>query len=49
LGTVVAVVSALGTFIWLPYFPLWGFVILALNVLVIWALTAHGADIVGEA
>ncbi len=48
LGVIIAVVSALATFVWLPQFPLWGFAILAVNLLVIWALTVHGGDLVDE-
>src|SRR3954452_4631875 len=45
-GIVLAAVSALVNFAWLPYYPVWGIVIIALDVFVIWALTAHGRDIV---
>lgn len=44
-GVVVAVASALLNFMWLPYYPLWSMLIIALDVVVIWALTAHGRDI----
>ena len=44
-GVAVAAVSALLNFMWLPYYPVWGMVIIALDVLVIWALIAHGRDI----
>jgi hypothetical protein len=30
---------------WLPYYPIWTAIIIALDVFVIWALTAHGRDI----
>jgi hypothetical protein len=30
---------------WLPYYPVWSILIIAVDVLVIWALTAHGRDI----
>lgn len=43
-GVVMAVVSALVAFAWIPYYPLWGIVIVAIAVSVIWALTAHGRD-----
>jgi hypothetical protein len=32
-------------FLWMPYYPFWSIAIIALNVFVIWALTAHGRDI----
>ena len=41
---IVAGLSAIAAFMWLPYYPLWGIVIIALDVAVIWALTAHGRD-----
>ncbi|WP_454048307.1 DUF7144 family membrane protein [Cellulomonas sp. Marseille-Q8402] len=44
-GVVVAALSAIANFVWLPYYPIWGIVVIALDVFVIWALTAHGRDI----
>jgi hypothetical protein len=44
-GIGVAAVSAVLNFMWLPYYPLWSLLIIALDVFVIWALTAHGRDI----
>lgn len=44
-GVIMAVVSALAMFAWLPYYPIWAAIIIALDVFVIWALTAHGRDI----
>ena len=44
-GVFVAALSAIANFMWLPYYPVWSIVIIALNVAVIWALTAHGRDI----
>ncbi|HEY5880407.1 MAG TPA: hypothetical protein VIU11_15970 [Nakamurella sp.] len=44
-GITVAAVSALLNFMWLPYYPVWSMVIIALDVLVIWALSVHGRDI----
>jgi hypothetical protein len=45
IGVVMALVSAVVGFAWLPYFPVWGVVIIAIAISVIWALTAHGRDI----
>jgi len=45
-GVAVAVLSAIVNFVWLPYYPVWGLVVIALDVFVIWALTVHGRDIV---
>ena len=44
-GVIVASLSALFNFAWLPHYPLWGLTIIALDVFVIWALTVHGKDI----
>jgi hypothetical protein len=45
IGVVVASLSAIVNFAWLPYYPVWGIVVIAIDVFVIWALTAHGRDI----
>jgi hypothetical protein len=44
-GTILALISAIVAFAWLPYFPVWAIVIIAVAVSVIWALTAHGRDV----
>jgi hypothetical protein len=46
-GVFLAVLSAIANFAFIPYYPVWSIVIIALDVAVIWALTAHGRDIVG--
>jgi hypothetical protein len=38
-GVVLAILSALMNFLWLPYYPAWAIIIIALDVAVIWALT----------
>jgi hypothetical protein len=43
-GVIVAAASAIGTFAYLPWYPIWSILIIALDVIVIWALTAHGRD-----
>jgi hypothetical protein len=48
LGVIAAAGSMLVNFAFIPLYPVWAIVIIALNVAVIWALTAHGRDIVGE-
>ena len=45
-GVILAGISALASFAFIPYQPVWSIVIIALDVFVIWALTAHGRDIV---
>jgi len=40
-----ATLAAIANFLWLPYYPIWSVIVIALAVTVIWALTAHGRDI----
>jgi hypothetical protein len=44
-AVIVACVSVLASFLWLPYYPIWSLVVIAFDVFVIWAVTAHGRDI----
>ena len=48
-GVAAAGLNAVANFAWLPHTPVWSALIIALDVLVIWALTAHGRDIITEA
>jgi hypothetical protein len=40
---VLAMLSALSNFFFIPFYPFWAIVLIALNVFVIWALTRPGA------
>jgi len=44
IGVVVALVSLIANFLWLPVYPVWSVIIITIDVLVIWALTAHGGE-----
>jgi len=44
-GVIIAILSILISFAWLPYYPIWGLLMIAANAFVIWALTAHGRDV----
>jgi len=44
-GIAMAVVSALANFAFVPYYPVWSLMLIAVNIIVIWALTVHGRDI----
>ena len=44
-GVIVAGLGAIVNFAWLPYYPIWSIIVIAICVAVIWALTAHGRDI----
>jgi hypothetical protein len=44
-GVIIAGLAAIVNFAWLPYYPVWSVIVIALCVAIIWALTAHGRDI----
>ncbi|RAJ42778.1 hypothetical protein K353_02455 [Kitasatospora sp. SolWspMP-SS2h] len=44
IGIFLAALSLIGSFLALPYYPLWSLVIIALDVFVIWALCAYRED-----
>jgi hypothetical protein len=44
-GITLAVLSAVANFAFIPYYPLWSLTVIALDIFVIWALTAHGRDV----
>jgi hypothetical protein len=37
-GVVLALISAAGTFVFLPFYPFWAVIVIALDVFIIWAL-----------
>jgi hypothetical protein len=41
-GITLAVLSAIANFLFIPYYPVWSLLIIAIDVVVIWALAAHG-------
>jgi hypothetical protein len=45
IGIIVAGLSAVVNFMWLPYYPVWSAVLIALDVAIIWALSVHGRDV----
>jgi hypothetical protein len=42
---ILAVFAGLAAFAWLPYYPVWAIIFIAVAVAIIWSLTAHGRDI----
>ena len=48
-GVALAVLSAVVNFAAIPHYPFWSMTIIAIDVFVIWALTAHGKDIRSDA
>ena len=47
-GVIVAGLSAIANFAGLPYSPVWAIVAIAVDIAIIWALTAHGRDLVAR-
>jgi hypothetical protein len=41
-GIALALLSAISNFFFIPYYPVWAVLIIALNVIVIWALASYG-------
>jgi hypothetical protein len=44
-GVIIAGLAAIVNFAWLPYYPVWSIIVIAICISIIWALTAHGRDI----
>ena len=45
LAITMAVLSAIANFAFIPYYPFWSLLIIALDVFVIWAIAAHGGEL----
>jgi hypothetical protein len=43
-GVIAAGVSLIANFMFIPAYPVWSLVVVTIDVLVIWALTAHGSE-----
>ncbi len=41
-GVVLAVISGIANFLFLPYYPLWSIIVIAVDVFIIWALVSGG-------
>jgi hypothetical protein len=44
-AVILASISMIANFLWLPYQPWWSILMIALAAFVIWAVTVHGRDI----
>lgn len=44
-GVLAAVGSMIAAFFWIPWYPIWGIIVIAIDLAVIWALTVHGRDL----
>lgn len=47
-AVLMASVSIIANFMWLPYYPVWSLTIIAFCAFAIWAVTVHGRDLVGS-
>jgi hypothetical protein len=45
-GVIMAVIAGIVNFYFIQWYPVWGITMVAVSVGVIWALTAHGRDVV---
>jgi hypothetical protein len=43
-AVIVAALSIIANFLWLPYYPWWSLLIIVVDLFVIWAVTVHGRD-----
>ena len=41
-GVILATLSAIAAFLFIPYYPVWGIILVAVNVFIIWALVSVG-------
>jgi len=48
-GVILALLSAMIAFAWLPWYPFWAILLIVASVGVIWALTTHGRDVTERA
>ena len=44
-AVVLACLSILTSFLWMPFYPVWSLTLIAFDVWVIWAVTVHGRDV----
>ena len=44
-GVLAASIAMLVAFAWLPWYPVWALLFIAISIAVIWALTAHSRDL----
>jgi cell division protein FtsW (lipid II flippase) len=44
-GIILAVLSAISNFLFIPYYPVWSLLIIAVDVFIIWALAVHGREV----
>ena len=47
-GVVLVAVSMIANFAWLPYYPIWGVIVLTLDGAVIWGLTVDTSEVMAD-
>lgn len=47
-GIALAIVSAIANFFYIPYYPIWSLLIIALDIAVIWALASVGTEEIAQ-
>jgi hypothetical protein len=45
MALILAVLSAIANFLFIPYYPFWSLLLVTLNIFVIWAVAAHGGEL----
>jgi hypothetical protein len=45
-GVIMALIAGIVNFYFIQWYPIWGITMVAVSIAVIWALTAHGRDVV---
>jgi hypothetical protein len=48
-GVFAAVGSMVSMFFWMPYYPIWAIIIIAIDIAIIWALIVHGRVLANDA
>ena len=46
-AVIAVAISLMSNFLFLPAYPVWAIIVITIDVLVIWALTAHGSEMRG--
>ena len=46
-GVILATISAIANFAFIPHYPVWSIAVIAIDIFIIWALTVHGRDVAG--
>ncbi len=47
-GVLAALGSMIAMFFWLPWYPVWAIIVIAMDIAIIWALTVHGRVLSNE-